>query len=475
MNTISRTAKFAVSFEGWRETDLKGPKKDTKDGLWRDIWTAQNELTMAANKLISALYQVMLGTLKHPVNEKTGKPVSLKSLAYKGLSGDWQPFGHPLYQPTRRGVSSNVLLETASRVFVRLTTDYKDIVRGKKALANFRELPIAANGQGAKVENGLIRVNVWASRSRDWWTDEVKERTNEGSKVTFRPYGVRNGQAAILKRCFEGEYKTGSLSFHFNQRRKKWMLCLSWTGDVIERTGDLIAGVDTGISTAATVSYVDKNTGKAAWQRAFIRIPDNVFRAWRRLRKERIQRLQFNRATAGLRSGKGQHRKLRVDSIGDKISRITDTAIKQVAANVVNECLRNGATAIAVENLKHWSQARMLKDTEHLEGKKRAGAREAYKVWHHGALRVAITQAAEREGLKVYEINPRNTSTTCSACGENYPKPKGGGYNKEFGRISQAKFKCECGFEDHADRNAAINIARRGLEASEEEKKKKAA
>lgn len=62
----------------------------------------------------------------------------------------------------------------------------------------------------------------------------------------------------------------------------------------------------------------------------------------------------------------------------------------------------------------------------------------------------AIKNAAKREGIECVEINPRNTSKTCSECGVVQEELK-----------AELKWTCSsCGAEHDRDENAAINIAR---------------
>jgi len=66
-----------------------------------------------------------------------------------------------------------------------------------------------------------------------------------------------------------------------------------------------------------------------------------------------------------------------------------------------------------------------------------------------------LTYKVKERGGVVLKINPAYTSQTCACCGSVNRK------NRE----SQAKFACiDCGFEDHADINAAVNILRAGTQ-----------
>lgn len=61
-----------------------------------------------------------------------------------------------------------------------------------------------------------------------------------------------------------------------------------------------------------------------------------------------------------------------------------------------------------------------------------------------------IEYKAKWEGLQVIKVSEAYTSQTCSKCGQ-------------MGVRTNGLFKCSCGYQDNADRNGAINIAKRGL------------
>jgi len=71
-----------------------------------------------------------------------------------------------------------------------------------------------------------------------------------------------------------------------------------------------------------------------------------------------------------------------------------------------------------------------------------------------GALISMVAYKAEDAGRELIVVNPRGTSRRCSSCG----------HTEAANRTSQAVFCCRgCGFEDHADVNAARNILWLGL------------
>ena len=74
--------------------------------------------------------------------------------------------------------------------------------------------------------------------------------------------------------------------------------------------------------------------------------------------------------------------------------------------------------------------------------------------WSFRQLREFIAYKAQRLGVPVVFVDPRNTSRTCSRCG----------FVDKRNRRSQAEFSCiRCGYESHADTNAARTLATRAL------------
>jgi putative transposase len=76
----------------------------------------------------------------------------------------------------------------------------------------------------------------------------------------------------------------------------------------------------------------------------------------------------------------------------------------------------------------------------------RKGTRRRLSQWQRGLMRASATTAAERRGLLVDEVHPAYTSQDCSRCGLR-------------GVRKRHAFTCLCcGYEAHADVNAAVNI-----------------
>jgi putative transposase len=69
--------------------------------------------------------------------------------------------------------------------------------------------------------------------------------------------------------------------------------------------------------------------------------------------------------------------------------------------------------------------------------------------WSFSQLRLFVEYKAQREGIPVVTVDPRNSSRTCNVCG----------HCEKSNRPDQATFRCkQCGYSEHADFNAARNI-----------------
>src|SRR5699024_2915242 len=77
------------------------------------------------------------------------------------------------------------------------------------------------------------------------------------------------------------------------------------------------------------------------------------------------------------------------------------------------------------------------------------------KNWPYYNLQEYIEYKAKEKGIEVRYVKPDYTSQRCSCCG----------HIAEGNRKEQDKFKCVlCGYQAHADFNAARNIANPNIE-----------
>jgi IS605 OrfB family transposase len=117
--------------------------------------------------------------------------------------------------------------------------------------------------------------------------------------------------------------------------------------------------------------------------------------------------------------------------------------------------VNHGIAKRLVQLAKDTKAALVLEDLTHIHDRMTVRKRQRAKHhnWSFGQLRAFISYKAQRAGVPMVFVDPRNTSTTCSRCG----------HVDKRNRRSQAQFSCmRCGFECHADFNAARNLAVRG-------------
>ena len=115
-----------------------------------------------------------------------------------------------------------------------------------------------------------------------------------------------------------------------------------------------------------------------------------------------------------------------------------------IAKTIVTEAARTGR-GIAVEKLTG------IRDRVRL----RKPQRVTLSSWSFHQLGEFLAYKASRAGVPLVEVDPRYTSQTCNRCG----------HRDKRNRPDQETFHCRsCGVVAHADHNAALNIAQRGVE-----------
>jgi putative transposase len=114
------------------------------------------------------------------------------------------------------------------------------------------------------------------------------------------------------------------------------------------------------------------------------------------------------------------------------------------AKTIVTEAVRTGR-GIAVEDLTGIRERVRLRKPQ----------RVTLSSWSFHQLGAFLAYKARRAGVPLVEVDPRYTSQTCHRCG----------HRDKRNRPDQETFHCRsCGVVAHADHNAALNIASRGVE-----------
>jgi len=152
-----------------------------------------------------------------------------------------------------------------------------------------------------------------------------------------------------------------------------------------------------------------------------------------------------------------RHRSLRAE-LQAKGTRSAKRKLKKLSgkehrfAKDVNHCISKRIVAKA----KDTNRAVALEDLTGIRTRVtvRRRQRATLHSWSFHQLRGFVQYKAKRAGVKLFLVDPRNTSRTCPACG----------CVDKANRPSQSKFSCtDCGFAGFADQIAAVNIGRRAV------------
>jgi len=199
-------------------------------------------------------------------------------------------------------------------------------------------------------------------------------------------------------------------------RKGRWWLHVVMEIETPEAIAtDEVVGVDLGIASPAVDSRGTKY-GSDHWKG----VEDRTFELRRRLQSK------------GTKSAKRHLKKL--SGRQKRFRRDCDHVLSKRLVRSVS----SGATLV-------------FEDLTNIRGraKMRKAQRRRLHGWSFHQFQAFVTYKAEARGVNVGFVDPRYTSQKCSQCG----------HIERGNRPSQAEFRCKkCGFESHADYNAAINI-----------------
>lgn len=288
--------------------------------------------------------------------------------------------------------------------------------------ANIRAGNLGKEGslRRVKAENTPIRFRSDAAQPFDQrnLSFALGARTISLWTVTGRlknvPFACSDTALTMLAECKRGESD-------LLRRDGMWFLLVAVDAvdtPLIQPAG--FVGIDLGIANIATTCDGTRHSGRHLNQ---------VRHRHRRLRR----RLQAK----GTRSARRLLRKRR-----RREARFAADTNHRIAKRIVTEAERTGR-GVALEDLGG------IRDRVRL----RKPQRVTLHSWAFHQLGAFIAYKAARAGLPVVCVDPAYTSQGCSACG----------HVDKNNRPDQATFCCtSCGFAEHADVNAARNIAVRG-------------
>lgn len=161
---------------------------------------------------------------------------------------------------------------------------------------------------------------------------------------------------------------------------------------------------------------------------------------------EDVQRNRRRRAT-----GRKQHQRKGTKNAKRKLKRMSGRQTRY------QRWVNHNISKRLVDKAKALHAGIVLEDLKHIRSRVETTVsrrfRRTFGNWSFAHLRTCIEYKAKRAGVIVATVNPRNTSRTCSQCG----------HCEKTNRKSQAEFLCKhCGYSNHADINAALNLSALG-------------
>lgn len=325
-------------------------------------------------------------------------------------------------------VPSDILGSAIRDAQARFKALSKQILSGEVSIPSFkRDIPIPIRAKMIKLtkENGKYHARL-TLRAQNF----AKE--NGLSTAINVALTTAGGAKAIIDRLISGEYKL--CDSKILRKNREWYLSLSYQFEKQEVKLDFsnVMGVDLGIVNAAVLAFNNEPT------RYYIE-GNEILEFRRRIEKRRISLLRQGKYCGDGRKGHGRVTRIKpIEKIRDKIANFRATTNHKYAKYIVDTAIKHGCGTIQLEKLDGINE------------------RDSFlKSWSYYDLQQKIEQKAEVAGIKVVYVDPKYTSQRCSCCG----------HIAEGNRKSQAEFKCTaCGYEAHADYNAARNIATPGIE-----------
>ena len=271
----------------------------------------------------------------------------------------------------------------------------------------------------------------WRKAGRDEGFRVVAVKPGEVRRLSRHVGQVRVPKVGWVRFRWSRAVPAGVKSYRVTMDRAgRWHVAFTAVPEPIPAPGNgQTVGIDRGVAVSAALS-----TGE------LLRAPGLGV-------AERTRMLRLERKLARARRGSNRRRRVK-HAIARLKARQTDR--RKDWAEKVSTRLAREFDVICVENLAITGMTRSARGTADKPGRnvrQKSGLNRAILAQGWGLL---VRRLQEKAPGRVEKVKPHFTSQRCSACGHVDPES----------RESQARFVCTaCGFADHADVNAARNIA----------------
>ncbi len=415
---MTKVVKLALICE---QNDKDNNPIDYKE-IYKILFELQRQTREIKNKSIQYCWEYSnFSSDYYKLNHEYPKEKEILSYTLDGFVNDKFKNGNDLYSG-----NCSTTVRSACGEFKNSRSDF---LKGTKSVINYK------GNQPLDLHNKAIRFDCIGKEYYVYLKllnrPAFKKHNYANTEIRFKVLLYDNSSKTIVERCIDKIYKISASKLIYNEKKKCWMLNLSYSfsnDSETELDKDKILGVDLGIHYPICASING--------ERKFFKIDGGEIEHTRR----KIEARKKSLLKQGISCGEGRighgikTRNKPVYDIEDKISRFRDTANHKYSRALINYAVNNNCGIIQMEDLTGIT----------------SDSNRFLKNWSYFDLQTKIEYKAQEVGIKVVYIDPHYTSQRCSKCG----------YISKDNRTEQALFWCQkCGYKTNADYNASQNIA----------------
>ena len=453
----------------WSDLGAKHPEIMTWDGFGALLRQLQKNAAESYNVAISKLYQekiitknkapmsVLLSRIAYTEFYNTFKSAYIASGLRQKIQSNFRekelrrlesalPTAKSDGFPIPFWIQEGIDIETYDKDFI-ITIKFPAI-RRKQKIDKYRPWEIY-DFIPRKTQNiRLLLSTKKRQRNKTWNTDsgtdaEIRRLLNGEHDKMWIDWLSKNKVKKSEKTRYENASKVSWLEIV--QRKRTGFNRSSWFANLVIKIPELkrkldekiVGGIDVGVKNPLYCA-IDGNLARLSIDKNQVFTHNLRMRA----RIRAISRQNYLR-----RVGHGEKNKLKpVTDLTEKSEQFRKKLIENWAVTVVNFFIKHNVGKVKMEDLTSMKN----KNEDYFNSVLRIS-------WPYYQMQNQIINKLKEKGIKYELVNPKNTSKTCSKCGEvnetfNFEYRKAHGF---------PPFKCnKCNFEADADYNAALNISK---------------
>jgi IS605 OrfB family transposase len=390
------------------------PFPEDKENV-NNIYKQIREWSYQSYKLANEVYSVYYMNLYLKLNIKDIDKKELNSkIANLYDSKSEQNIGYCISK--KYDLPSHIRMFVSSKAYKDFKNDTKEIMRGDRSCRNYKRegFPIYFS------QDGIFELK---DDFYFTWVNKIKFKVNLGRD--------KQDNRVIINRILDGEYKFCDSAVKIEGKKIILLASINIPEKTNKLNDNLSVGVDVGVHCLA---YCGLSEGQQRQAVEFGNGERSLISTRNRYIKE-IKELQYKVSLA--KGGKGRKRKTKaIERLKKNEVNFMKTKNHEASKKIIQFALKNNAGCIKMEKLTGITE--------------NTGNYYLGRRWSYFQLQTMVEYKAKMNGIKCVYINPKNTSKTCSKCGN---------INKDL-TLSDRIYVCECGNSLDRDYNASLNIAR---------------